>query len=301
LGLTPFVQATLRTSGCRSRDAYAAPMAVPEPLPQLPGALVGAYLARLGCERAPAATAESLARLHRAHLERVPFENLDIHLGVPIGLDACVSARKIAEHGRGGFCYELNGAFGALLTALGFTVELREARVLSDAGEEGRPFGHVCLIVHLEDGPLLADVGFGRAFDEPLAFTAAIIQIDTGGVFTLRPAEGGALELVHDGVAQNRILPAARSLADFADGCTYQQTSPDSIFTRSPVCTIRSARGRTTLSGLQLIETDESGREERALSRGEYGDILGERFGISLGAPQLDRLVEAAARPAGAL
>ena len=276
-------------------------MAAPEPLPKLPGTLVEAYLARLGCEREPAVTPESLARLHRAHLERIPFENLDIHLGVPIVLDACHSARKIAESGRGGFCYELNGAFGALLAALGFTVELREARVLSAAGEEGLPFGHVCLIVHLGEGPLLADVGFGRAFDEPLAFAADIGQIDTGGVFTLRPAGGGALELVHDDVPQNRIQPAARSLADFADGCAFQQTSPDSIFTRGPVCTIRSARGRTTLSGLQLIETGDSGREERAISRSEFGDILGEHFGISLTGPELDRLAEAAARPASAL
>jgi N-hydroxyarylamine O-acetyltransferase len=276
-------------------------MAAPAPLPKLPGALVDSYLARLGCERAPAATAESLARLHRAHLERVPFENLDIHLGVPIGLDAVEAVRKIAERSRGGFCYELNGAFGALLTALGFNVELREARVLSDAGEEGPPFAHVCLVVYLEEGPLLADVGFGRAFDEPLAFAADIIQIDTGGVFTLRAAGAGVLELVHDGVPQNRIRPAARSLADFADGCAFQQTSPDSIFTRAPVCTIRSARGRTTLSGLQLIETDDSGREERAISRDEFGGILGEHFGISLTEPELDRLAEAAARPASAL
>jgi N-hydroxyarylamine O-acetyltransferase len=277
-------------------------MAVPEPLPTLPGALVDAYLARLGCEREPAATAASLARLHRAHLERIPFENLDIHLGVRIGLDAVESARKIAERGRGGFCYELNGAFGALLTALGFSVALREARVLSPAGEEGRPFGHVCLIVDLEQGPLLADVGFGRAFDEPLAFAAEIIQIDTGGAFTLRPAGAEVLELVHDGVAQNRIQPAARSLADFADGCDYQQTSPDSIFTRNPVCTIRSPGGRTTLSGLQLIETSDSGlREERAVDRSEYGVTLGAQFGIRLSEPEIDRLAATAASAASVL
>jgi N-hydroxyarylamine O-acetyltransferase len=271
-------------------------MPVPEPLPKLPGALISAYLARLGCEREPPPTAESLARLHRAHLERIPFENLDIHLCVRIGLDAVESARKLAERGRGGFCYELNGAFAALLGALGFTVELREARVLSPAGVEGPPFAHVCLVVHLEDGPLLADVGFGRCFDEPLAFVPGVIQTDTAGLFTLRPVADGVLELVHDEVAQNRIQPAARSLADFADGCDYQQTSPDSIFTRNPVCTIRSAGGRTTLSGLQLIETSDSGlREERAVGRSEYGDLLAAQFGIRLSAPEIELLTATAA------
>ncbi len=110
------------------------------------------------------------------------------------------------------------------------------------------------------------------------------------------------LELVHDDVAQNRIQPAARSLADFADGCDYQQTSPDSIFTRNPVCTIRSAGGRTTLSGLQLIETSDGGlRQERAVGRGEFGDILAERFGIRSSTPEIDRLAATTASAARVL
>ena len=49
--------------------------------------------------RAAADGRSPLARLHRAHLERIPFENLDIHLGVRIGLDA---ARRRASSPSGG-------------------------------------------------------------------------------------------------------------------------------------------------------------------------------------------------------
>ena len=65
-------------------------------------------------------TLESLRRLHRAHRMRVPFENLDIHLGVPIVLDVPAFVEKVAVRSRGGFCYELNGAFASLLVSLGF-------------------------------------------------------------------------------------------------------------------------------------------------------------------------------------
>jgi N-hydroxyarylamine O-acetyltransferase len=269
-------------------------------LPTLPRELVTAYLARLGATSAPPATAAGLAQLHAAHLRRIPFENLDVHLGVPIVLGAVASARKIAEEGRGGFCYELNAAFGALLRALGFAVELREARVFTAAGAEGRPFGHACLVVRSADGPLLADVGFGRSHDAPLRLVAGLQQADAAGGFELRPAAGGALDLVQDGVPQHRILPAARELADFAGGCAFHQTSPESTFTRGTVATIRTAAGRTTLSGLHLIETSDAGREERELEPGELGEVLAGRFGIVLAAARVERLARVPARPADA-
>ena len=68
-------------------------------------ALTAPYLTRLGVDGRPPPTPEALALLHRAHLERVPFENLDIHLGVPIELDEVAFAEKVALRSRGGFCY----------------------------------------------------------------------------------------------------------------------------------------------------------------------------------------------------
>ena len=75
--------------------------------------------------------------------------------------------RKIVNEKRGGFCYELNGAFAALLRALRFRVTLLSGRVARQDGSYGPEFDHLTLRVDLEE-PWLADVGFGDCFLEPL-------------------------------------------------------------------------------------------------------------------------------------
>jgi N-hydroxyarylamine O-acetyltransferase len=80
------------------------------------------YLDRISYAASREPTAATLRQLHRAHLFAVPFENLDIRLGRKIVCDEDSFLRKIVEQRRGGFCYELNGAFAALLRMLGFKV-----------------------------------------------------------------------------------------------------------------------------------------------------------------------------------
>ena len=76
------------------------------------------YLQRIDYSGPTVPTLETLSALHQAHLLAVPFENLDIHLGRAIVLDEEALYDKIVERRRGGFCYELNGLFAALLRAL---------------------------------------------------------------------------------------------------------------------------------------------------------------------------------------
>jgi arylamine N-acetyltransferase len=90
---------------------------------------VVAYLDRIGVTAPAACDAAGLRTLHRAHQLTVPFENLSIHLAEPISLDERDLADKIVRRRRGGFCYELNGAFALLLEALGAQVSRVAARV----------------------------------------------------------------------------------------------------------------------------------------------------------------------------
>jgi len=113
-------------------------------------ALAG-YLRRIGVTRPPAADEAALRELHQAHLLAVPFENLSIHLAEPISLAPADLLDKIVVRGRGGFCYELNGAFALLLEALGAQVRRVAARVHSQDGL-GPPFDHLALVVGLPDG-----------------------------------------------------------------------------------------------------------------------------------------------------
>src|SRR6266567_8643850 len=130
---------------------------------------LAAYLDRIGAGRPAKADTAALRSLHRAHLLTVPFENLSIHLREPISLADGELIDKIVTRRRGGFCYELNGAFALLLGALGFDVGLLSARVFGD-DRLGPPFDHLTLLVHTadRDGRWLADVGFGSRSGDAL-------------------------------------------------------------------------------------------------------------------------------------
>ncbi len=247
---------------------------------------VPSYLARINYSGSTAPTIETLRAVHRAHLLTVPFENLDIELARKIVLEEDVIVRKVVELRRGGFCYELNGAFAALLRALGYRVTLLSARVPREGGGEGPEFDHLTLRIDL-DQPWLADVGFGELFLEPLRMQAGLEQQDPAGVFRL--VQLGERFQLEKAVAEGEwkrqysfgLRP--RRLEEFAGMCHYHQTSPESHFTQNRICTCARPDGRITLSGMKLILTRNGHREERVLgSEEDWADILAEQFGIHL-------------------
>lgn len=244
---------------------------------------VDAYLARIGATRPAAPTAEALAELHERHLLTVPFENLSVHLREPIVLDEDALADKIVRRRRGGFCYELNGAFAGLLRELGFEVTLLSARTYGEHGFAA-PFNHLTLRVDLEE-PWLADVGFGRFARRPLRLTGCDAQADTEGEFLLLDAPDGDVDVRHDGKPAYRLEQRPRQLADFAPTCWWQATSPDSHFTANLLCTLPTEQGRATLAGDQLIETTNGKRVERVLFGDEIVEAYRVYFGIELSEP----------------
>jgi N-hydroxyarylamine O-acetyltransferase len=127
---------------------------------------VCAYLARIGAGRG-----DSLRDLVGRHLEAVPFENLSVHLREPIRLDPEPLVDKIVARWRGGFCYELNGAFALLLERLGYEVTRLACRV-SVPGGFTAPGDHLAPAVRDRGRRMLVDVGFGR-------FAFGPIDLDT--------------------------------------------------------------------------------------------------------------------------
>ncbi|MFI2224984.1 arylamine N-acetyltransferase [Streptomyces fradiae] len=290
-------------------------------LDPLPPERVDAYLRRIGAERPDRPTEAALRELQLRHLEAVPFENLSVHLREDVVLDAAALVGKVVDRGRGGFCYELNGAFAALLRALGYRVELLQARVYGDDGHPGIPYDHLALRVRAADGggrAWLTDVGFGDHSHFPLDLDERGEQEDPAGVFRIVEAPGpgpedgagegpedgagtgmaagagtgtaagadGDLDVVRDGRPRYRLERRPRALADFAVGAWWHRTSPESPFTRSPVCSLLTGRGRVTLSGRRLITTEDGSRTERVLSGdGELLAVYRDRFGIRLDRP----------------
>lgn len=243
-----------------------------------------AYLRRIGVERPGFLDEAALGVLHRAHQMTVPFENLSIHMDEPISLNEGDLLGKIVTRRRGGFCYELNGAFALLLEDLGAHVRRVAARV-HDGGRLGPPFDHLALIVRLPGGsrPWLADVGFGSHSTYPLRYDSRQEQHDPAGRFCLADAEGGDVDVLKDGQPQYRIEQRERSLADFIPTCWWQQTSPRSHFTRGTICSRLTEDGRVSISGRTLIRTSGGARTEQhmeaddavlAAYRDQFGIIL---------------------------
>ena len=244
---------------------------------------VQAYLDRIGYRGSLNPVPETLRALHVAHLQTVPFENLSIHAGQPIVLTEDALFEKVVLRRRGGFCYELNGLFAALLRALGFEVDLLAAGVARAGGGYGPDFDHVALAVS-PGGRWLADVGFGDSFREPLRLDERgeqaegdrAYQIDEDGDRLLLLQRKGA-----DWEPQFRFTLQPRALADCAEMCLYHQTSPQSHFTRRRICSLATPDGRVTLSDSRLITTRGGARQERMLeTEEEHAATLRELFGI---------------------
>ncbi|HZQ85549.1 MAG TPA: arylamine N-acetyltransferase [Acidimicrobiales bacterium] len=239
------------------------------------------YLERIGAERPAKADGDALRELQVRHLLTVPFENLSIHLREPIVLEHEALVEKVVNRHRGGICYELNGAFAALLWDVGYGVTLLAARVHGADGL-GPPFDHLALRVDTPE-PWLVDVGFGRHAQHPLRLEKRGDQEDPDGVYEIREVEHGDLDVFRNGVPQYRLEQRPRVLRDCEATAWWHQTSPKSHFTQSTVCSLLTPTGRVTLSDRLLIVTDGDQRSEQTLT--DDADVLAayrDRFGIIL-------------------
>jgi N-hydroxyarylamine O-acetyltransferase len=194
---------------------------------------------------------------------------------------------KIVGHRRGGFCYELNGLFAALLRALGFKVTMLSAAVARDETSYGPAFDHMTLMVELAER-WLVDVGFGDSFLKPLRLDSRREQVQGKRAYRF-DAEGDYLRLRQRDSrnawsTQFRFTLVPYQYADYAAMCHYHQTSPESHFTQRRVCSRATPEGRITLSGMRLITTRNGERDEQELGdETAYAEALWTHFGIVTG------------------
>jgi len=246
---------------------------------------IDAYLKRINYSGSLEPTVETLRALQVAHLKTVPFENLSIHAKEPIVLEENALFAKIVERRRGGYCYEANGLFAALLRALGFDVAMLAAGVAKKEGGFGPQFDHMTLIVTLAER-WLSDVGFGDSFVEPLLLDSREEQLQGSRSFRIVD-DGDHLILMRrnegsDWQPQYRFTLQPYTFADYEETSMWHQTSPDSHFTQNRICSLATDDGRVTLTGMRLITTSgpQQLREERTLTEEEYNRILHDQFGI---------------------
>ncbi|MFI5619659.1 arylamine N-acetyltransferase [Streptomyces sp. NPDC051567] len=259
----------------------------------IPDVLVTAYLARIGASRPAAADLAALAELTERHVLTVPFENLDYHLGQEIHLDERI-VDKIVHQGRGGGCYEVNPAFGMLLEALGYQVDILAARVHRPGGL-GAPLGHLVLRVTVDEAAYLVDVGFRRNARRPLLLGAGEVQYDPQGAYHFGAERQGEHDLFLDGAPLYRVDVRARELGEFRPSLWWFRTCPDSPFLQDVFCSLPTVEGRVTLKGNVLTRRvhGELLQEELADDNAVF-DAYHKYFGLAL-----DRLPDEPVRPEG--
>jgi N-hydroxyarylamine O-acetyltransferase len=242
------------------------------------------YLARIGISGKPKPTLDWLGKLQLAHLLNVPFENYDIHDHIEIVCDEERFVDKIVRRSRGGFCYELNGAFSWLLRELGFRVDRLSARVGRESGGYGPEFDHMTLMVHLDED-YIVDVGFGNFSRAPLPLSGGERE-DVLGKTKISPADKGSYtfsRLEDDKwIAEYIFSLTTHELPDYAPMCYYHQTSPESPFPKKTIATIYTDTGRVSISNNTLTETVKGEKKVTELTKQETKRLLKETFGIKI-------------------
>ena len=254
---------------------------LPPPAPELD---LPAYLERIRHRGSLEPVLPTLEALHLAHTSSIPFENLEVQLGSTPRLDLAGLQAKLVQGRRGGYCFEQNSLFAAVLRALGFQITLREARVRRGKAE-ARPRSHLVLEVALTDGAWLADVGFGgdgvlgpvpmdgreqRRYGDRYR----ILREDQRQV--LQAWEAGAWTDLY-ALEPGEVLPVDLEVANH-----YTSTYPGSQFVQTLTAQRCAPEARSYLRNLTLTVVRDPGTEVRDLARGELLGVLAEHFGLHL-------------------
>jgi N-hydroxyarylamine O-acetyltransferase len=216
----------------------------------------------------------------------IPFENVDVRLGRPIGLDLESLQAKLVRRRRGGYCFEHNTLFSTALRALGFDVTTLEARVRPREATATLPRTHMTLLVRVEGRDVLADVGFGGTGPLlPVPLDGSVSE-QNGGRYRIVPEDGNALVLqflwrgVWSDLYAFTLKPALP--VDYEVANHYTSTHPNSGFVKMLTVQRSMPERRQYVRGRSYMIR--SGDEEtmREITSEELPALLRDQFGLDV-------------------
>jgi N-hydroxyarylamine O-acetyltransferase len=248
-----------------------------------------AYLARIGYAGPRAPTLDTLCAIQLAHLNTIPFENVDVLLRQRIHMEPAAVEAKLVHARRGGYCFEQNTLLRDVLRALGFKVTALLSRVRRNVPPDVRtPLTHMVLVVAIDGREWLADVGFGSVgITSPLALDTEEEQqtphephrlVRVGRTLLHQVKLGGEWIDVYEFVQEE---PAP---IDFELGNWFSCTHPKAHFTSNLVASRVDGPRRLAIFNREFTVRERGGRaDSRAIvSPGDLFELLTQRFGIHL-------------------
>lgn len=241
------------------------------------------YLHRVGYSGSLKADLGLLVALHRAHSCTVPFENLDPMRGRPVRLDLPALQGKIVQERRGGYCFEHNTLFAAVLRTLGFQVSTLEARVRPIGSAGIRPRTHMTLRVDLESRPWLVDVGFGADGPlNPVPLDGTVSEQHIGAFRVVSEPDVLVLQLRWAGTWRDlyafTLVPAHP--IDFEVANHFTATHPASPFVNTLTVQIKTPQARHALRDRTYSVLNADGEEKAEIADEQVPALLRERFGL---------------------
>lgn len=249
----------------------------------------------------------TLTLLHQQHVLNIPFEALSVHLddptltmeNNPIDLSMEAVFHKIVVQKRGGYCYEMNKLFAAVLNTIGFEISSHKAGVIWGYKEKRSP-AHRMLTVKLDQEIYIVDVGFGG----PGQLSPLRVNLDDEGMGREQEQGGQIYRVIKvlDGdieLQKKRSDESWAGLYGFNIDKTYKESDyegnnnftamhPESTFVKLMICTMPVECGRISLTDNKFkYVLYENGKEEikeqKILSEfSEYFDYLKEYFNLCL-------------------
>jgi N-hydroxyarylamine O-acetyltransferase len=244
-----------------------------------------AYLRRVNFQGRLHTDLPTLKALHRAHINAIPFENLDIQMGHPVMIDPASLQAGLVDRRRGGYCFQQNGLFRLALLAAGFAVTPCEARVRYGTAGVIRPRTHMVLVVPCEGLDWLADVGFGaEGLIEPIVIGAPP-SVQEG--WRYRTVADGRLQVLQregDGGWEDLYIFALEEVhpVDYAMGNWFTSTYPESPFVRGLTAQRTIDGVRHILRNLTYTVARPNGSIVREITRAELVPLLRDTFGLDV-------------------
>lgn len=259
-----------------------------------PHEIMTGYLQRLGVEPS-APSVDALTALHRAHVERVPYETFWLHLGEGWGITPHESLRRIVVDRRGGYCFHLNGAFAELLEWLGYHVTRHAAGVHDSNGPSQATIGnHLALTVRglpddaNPDGRWYVDAGLGDAVHAPLPLVPGTYE-QGPSVFAIGAGDGvGDWSFENDAAgsfAGVSVMAPSIAVEVFSARHQYNATSPESSFARTVTAQRRRADGFDIVRGCVLTSRGTTTSTNTFETRADWLEAITDLFGIRLTVP----------------